>query len=113
VHVGDTASLIFTLRNPTTERVTLDFATTCQITGRVRRGRGEVWPRPYFCADAVTHIVLDVGVQRVVTIPFTAISSDDSTQYPGLALTPAAYVSYAELENNEGRSTSVDFTIVK
>src|SRR5688500_11773641 len=59
VTVGDTASLIFTLRNPTNRRVTLTFPSSCQITGRVRRGRHEVWPKPYACADVITAIVLE------------------------------------------------------
>ncbi len=111
VTVGDTASLIFTLRNPTNQRVTLTFASGCQITGRVRRGRAEVWPQPYACTLAATTIVLQAGQQRVLRIPFTAISGEELAIWKGLVLTPAAYVAYAELENGEGRSTSVDFTI--
>lgn len=111
VSVGDTASLIFTLRNPTTQRVTLTFPTGCQIIGRVRRGRHEVWPQPYVCTQAITTIVLQGGQQRVVTLPFTAISGEELAIWSGLVLTPATYVAYAELENEEGRSTSVDFII--
>ena len=113
VKVGDTASLIFTLRNPTTKRVTLTFPSTCQITARVRRGRHEVWPNPYSCATEVTRIILDAGTQRTVVLPFTAVSGEDLTVYNKLSLSPASYVAYAELENDEGRSTSVDFTIVR
>jgi hypothetical protein len=113
VSVGDTASLIFTLRNPTSQRVRLTFPTGCQITARVRRGDDEVWPPPYVCTQAVSSLVLEGGQQRVVRLPFTAISAEDLAIYAGLALTPAAYVAYAELENDEGRSTSVDFTIVR
>ena len=111
VKVGDTASLIYTLRNPTNQRVVLTFPSGCQITGRVRRGRHEVWPQPYACTAAITAIILDAGAQRVVRLPFTAISGEELAIYTGLALTPAAYVSYAELENDEVRSTSVDFVI--
>ena len=111
VSVGDTASLIFTLRNPTNQRVTLVFGSGCQITGRVRRGRIEVWPRPYACTAAQTTLVLNAGQQRVVRLPFNAISGEELAIYSGAAFTPAAYVAYAELENGEGRSTSVDFTI--
>lgn len=113
VKVGDTASLIFTLRNPTTQRVVLTFPSGCQITGRVRRGRHEVWPQPYACTAAITTLVLDPGQQVVRRLPFTAISGEELAIYSGLALTPASYVAYAELENDEGRSTSVDFTIVR
>ena len=111
VKVGDTASLIYTLRNPTNQRVVLTFPSGCQITGRVRRGRNEVWPQPYACTAAITTIVLDPGAQRVVRLPFTAISGEELALWSGLVLTPAAYVSYAELENDEGRSTSVDFVV--
>ena len=111
VPVGDTASLIFTLRNPTSQRVTLTFPSGCQITARVRRGRHEVWPKPYVCTLAITGISLQPGQQRVVTLPFNAISGEELAIYAGPAFTPGAYVAYAELENGEGRSTSVDFTI--
>jgi len=111
VSVGDTASLIFTLRNPTSQRVTLTFPSGCQITARVRRGRHEVWPQPYGCTAALTSIVLQPGQQRVVRLPFNAISGEELAIYAGPAFTPGAYVAYAELENGEGRSTSVDFTI--
>lgn len=111
VSVGDTASLIFTLRNPTNQRITLTFPTGCQIIGRVRRGRNEVWPQPYACTLAATSIVLQGGQQRVVVLPFTAISGEELAIWSGLVLTPATYVAYAELENGEGRSTSVDFTV--
>ncbi len=111
VLVGDTASLIFTLRNPTNQRVTLRFSSGCQITTRVRRGREEVWPEPYSCTAALSSLTLDAGQQRIVRVPFTAITGEDLALYTGLALTPAAYVAYAELENGEGRSTSVDFRI--
>jgi hypothetical protein len=111
VKVGDTASLVYTLRNPTNQRVVLTFPSGCQITGRVRRGRHEVWPQPYACTAAITSIVLDPGQQRVVRLPFTAISGEELAIWSGLVLTPAAYVSYAELENDEGRSTSVDFVV--
>lgn len=111
IMVGDTASLIFTLRNPTSQRVTLHFSSGCQITGYVRRGREQVWPQPYGCTAAVTQLVLERGQQRVVTLPFTAISGEELALFSGLVLTPATYVAYAELENGEGRSTSVDFTV--
>ena len=111
VKVGDTASLIYTLRNPTAQRVVLTFPSGCQITGRVRRGRYEVWPQPYACTAAITSIILDPGMQRVVRLPFTAISGEELAIWSGLVLTPATYVSYAELENDEGRSTSVDFVV--
>ena len=113
VRVGDTASLMFTLRNPTTKRVVLTFPSGCQITGRVRRGRHEVWPMPYACTLAPTALTIESNQQVVLRIPFTAISGEDLAIYAGLALTPASYVAYAELENDEGRSTSVDFTIVR
>jgi len=111
VTVGDTASFIFTLRNPTTQRVTLKFANGCQITGRVRRGREEVWPEPYTCTQGLTSLVIEGGQQVVRRIPFTAISGEELVSYTGLVLTPAAYVAYAELENGEGRSTSVDVVV--
>jgi hypothetical protein len=111
VSVGDTASLIFTLRNPSSQRVVLTFPTGCQIVGRVRRGRHEVWPQPYSCTAAISTIALNAGQQRVVALPFTAISGEELAIWTGLVLTPATYVAYAELENGEGRSTSVDFTI--
>ena len=111
VSAGDTASLIFTLRNPTSQRVTLTFAGGCQITPRVRRGRAEVWPQPYGCTAAETQLVLDGGQERVVRLPFTAITGEELALWSGLALTPATYVAYAELENGEGRSTSVDFVV--
>jgi hypothetical protein len=111
VSVGDTASLIFTLRNPTNKRVTLTFSSGCQITSRVRRGREEVWPEPYACTAAITTLILEGGMQRVVRLPFTAISGEELAIWNGLVLTPAAYVAYAELENGEGRSTSVDFVV--
>lgn len=111
VKVGDTASLIYTLRNPTNRRVVLTFPSGCQITGRVRRGRNEVWPPPYSCTAAVTSLTLDPGMQRVVRLNFRAISGEELALWTGLVLTPAAYVSYAELENDEGRSTSVDFVV--
>ena len=113
VTVGDTASLIFTLRNPTNQRVTLRFSSGCQITARVRRGREEVWPDPYSCTAALTTLTLDGGQQRVMRLAFTAISGEDLALHTGLALTPASYVAYAELENGEGRSTSVDFTVTR
>ena len=113
VRVGDTASLIFTLRNPTNQRVTLKFGSGCQITGFVRRGRQQVWPQPYGCTAAFTQLTVDGGQQRVVTLPFTAISGEELALWSGLVLTPATYVAYAELENGEGRSTSVDFTVVR
>ena len=111
VTVGDTASLIFTLRNPSGQRVVLTFPTGCQIVMRVRRGRNEVWPQPYVCTTAITTIALNPGQERVVRLPFTAISGEELAIWTGLVLTPATYVAYAELENGEGRSTSVDFTI--
>ena|SRR5687767_7902049 len=111
VSVGDTASLIFRLRNPTSQKVTLTFPSGCQITARVRRGRHEVWPQPYACTAAITSIVLQPGQERVVKLPFNAISGEELAIYAGPAFTPGAYVAYAELENGEGRSTSVDFTI--
>ena len=111
VSVGDTASLIFTLRNPTTRRVTLNFDSGCQITGFVKRGREVVWPRPYGCTGVLTQLVLSGGEQHVVKLPFTAISGEELALYSGLALTPATYVAYAQLENSEGRSTSVDFVV--
>ena len=111
VAVGDTASLIFMLRNPTNQRVTLRFGSGCQITARVRRGREEVWPEPYACTAALTWLTLEGGQQRVVRLPFTAISGEELAIWSGLVLTPATYVAYAELENGEGRSTSVDFVV--
>ena len=111
VTAGDTASLIFTLRNPTTHFVTLNFGSGCQITGFVRRGREQVWPQPYGCTGALTQLVLAGGEQRVVRLPFTAISGEELALYSGLVLTPAAYTAYAELENGEGRSTSVEFVV--
>lgn len=113
VTAGDTASLIFTLKNPTAQRVTLNFPTGCQIVMRVRRGRDEVWPEPYTCFQALTQLRLDPGTERVVRLPFTAITGEELAIWTGLVLTPAAYVAYAELENGEGRSTSVDFVVVK
>lgn len=113
VSAGDTASLIFTLRNPTSQRVTLQFPTGCQIVMRVRRGRNEVWPQPYPCTQAGTSLRIEAGQEHVVRLPFTAITGEELASYTGLVLTPAAYVAYAELENDEGRSTSVDFVIVR
>lgn len=111
VHAGDTASLIFTLRNPTNKRVTLTFGGGCQIIGYVKRGREQVWPHPYACTAAITTLVLEGYQQKVVTLPFNAITGEELAIYAGLALTPATYVAFAELENGEGRSTSVDFTV--
>ena len=111
VSVGDTASLIFTLKNPTNQRVTLNFPTGCQIVMRVRRGRNEIWPQPYMCTAALTSLRLDPGEEHVRRLAFTAISGEELAIWSGLVLTPAAYVAYAELENDEGRSTSVDFVV--
>lgn len=111
VTAGDTASLIFTLHNPTTHIVTLNFGGGCQITGFVRRGRAQVWPEPYGCTGALTQLVLQGGAEHIVRLPFTAITGEELAIYAGLVLTPATYVAYAELENGEGRSTSVDFVV--
>src|SRR5437870_4017840 len=67
VQVGDTASLIFTLRNPSSDRVTLTFSSGCQVTGFVKRGREVVWPKSQICPASITYIVLQPGQQKVVT----------------------------------------------
>ena len=113
VRVGDTASLIVTLRNPTNKRVTLRFSTGCQVVTRVRRGRAEVWPQPYTCTLAQSSMIIEGFMEHVERVPFTAISGEELAIYTGLVLTPASYVAFAELENEQGRSTSVDFTIVR
>jgi hypothetical protein len=110
ISLGDTATVTFILRNPTTETVRLDFRSTCQILPYIRNEDALVYPNggAWGCGAALTALTLGPGEERVRSV----IVIGGAPGGPGVVpLQTGAYRAYAELGDDRGRSPSVLFSV--
>jgi hypothetical protein len=113
----DTATVTFTLRNVSSETITLRFSSSCQILPYVTDRRTQQIVHPggggWVCATVVTGLTLAPGESSTQQIQLRAANA---ATYPFVALPPGAYETYAEIDAYRDnsrfslRSTSVQFS---
>jgi len=95
---GDTATATFTLRNVSSQTITLGFSSTCQILPQVadRRTQQVVYPRGgWVCAAMITRLVLAPGESSTQQLQVRAAAA---ANYPFVALPPGDYETYAQVD---------------
>lgn len=115
ISIGETATLTFTLRNPTNRSVTLRFNSSCQVLPYIATSAGAVvHPESggYGCYQVLTSLTLEPGdevVETLVVFPSTVAA----TTPDGIGLTLGRYSAYAELHNGDGRTRSIEINVVR
>jgi len=99
IPVGDTATLLFHLRNLGSKAITLRFGSTCQILPHIARKEPgqDVYPSGGLpaCGAMVTHLTILAGGERVFPLRVRARTRTEAA-YRQL-LPPGDYVAYATL----------------
>ena len=99
ISIGDTATLLFRLRNLAAKPITLRFGSTCQVLPRVaRKETGElVYPSGGLpaCGAMVTHLTILADGERVFPLQVRARTRTEAANRQLLA--PGDYVAYASL----------------
>lgn len=111
---GEAATITFTLRNVSSQTITLQFGSTCHILPYVtdRRTQQIVHPEggAWICALMLTSLVLAPGETIVREIQVRATGAAAA---PFVALPPGDYETYAELADTvfRLRSVSLQFSV--
>ena len=99
ISIGDTATLLFRLRNLGAKPITLRFRSTCQVLPRVaRKETGElVYPSGGLpaCGAMVAHLTIPADGERVFPLQVRARTRTEAAYRQLLA--PGDYVAYATL----------------
>ncbi len=99
IPVGDTATLLFRLRNLGPKPITLRFGSTCQVLPHVaRKETGElVYPSGGLpvCGAMVTHLTIPGDGERLIPLQVRARTRTEAAYRQLLA--PGDYVAYATL----------------
>jgi hypothetical protein len=96
---GDTATVTFTLRNVSSQAITLGFSSSCQILPYVtdRRTQQIVHPRGggWVCLTVVTGLTLAPGESSTQQVQVRAANA---ATHPFVALPPGQYETYAQID---------------
>jgi hypothetical protein len=96
---GDTATATFTLRNVSSQTITLGFSSSCQILPYVtdRRTQQIVHPRGggWVCLTMVTGLTLAPGESSTQQVQVRAANA---ATHPFVALPPGEYETYAQID---------------
>jgi len=109
---GSTATIVFRLENLTSETVTIDFTSSCQIMPYIshRTDARPVYPQGgWACLAVLTQLTLPAGGSASREL---IVQAAGSAAYPHVPLPPGEYVTFAKLEDQQYRlqSPSVSFT---
>ena len=118
IRVGETATFTLQLRNTSSEALTLNFPSTCQIVPYVSKPNGTlVYPQGggWGCGQALTQLRLEPGgiVVHSVDVQGGAIQP---TIFTGPQLAPGNYRLWGELgvpPHTHGRTHSAELTVVE
>jgi hypothetical protein len=114
LRVGDTTSLVFSLRNMGNDTLVLRFNDSCQILPYITTAHGDAIVYPsggaWGCYDALTSFTLAPGAERVTSV---VVRGGAEATYPAVPLLPGQYVAYARLEHRDLplRSAGVAFRV--
>ena len=114
VAVGDTMTVLFTLRNPTADTVRLAIPLCLGIVPKVRRGGDHLWQPRVVCpaggpADGFP-LAPGASIQEFADI----IALRGGTEFGNghkLHLPPGSYTVFAEISSGLGRTNSVTFRV--
>jgi hypothetical protein len=96
---GDSATIMFTLRNVSSRTITLGFGSSCQILPYVTDRRTQQIVHPHgggwVCLTVVTSLVLAPGESSTREVQ---VQAADASTYPFVALPRSDYETYAQLD---------------
>ena len=112
VGIGDTATLVLTVRNPTAQPVTLNFSSTCQVLPFVWDATSMVHPRGggWGCGAALTQLTIGAGASHVRNV--VVHGGVLREPQPFVALNPGEHYGYLELGDRLGRSAPVRWVVL-
>ena len=115
LRIGDTTSLVFRLRNVSSESLAFKFNTSCQVLPYITtRDDAVVYPNggEWGCYLVLTNFTLAPGTERVLTV---LVHGGAQATDPGISILPGAYVAYARLDHPDFplRSASVTLRVNK
>jgi hypothetical protein len=113
IRFGDTTSLVFRLRNLSSDTVALTFSNSCQILPYITTRRDQpVHPSSgdWGCYAAITGLTLAPGAEKAISV---LVRGGAPGTYPGVPLLPGQYLAYARLEHPDFplRSVTVAFSV--
>jgi hypothetical protein len=113
IHVGDTATVEFVLRNPT--RGSVEFFIGCgNINPTIQNSSRQTVYRAadFFCAGSVAPVELAPGEEYVQRLEIRGIPRVINWSYAGVPLVVGRYTAYADLLGRN-RSPTVQFEVVQ
>jgi hypothetical protein len=114
LNIGDTASVVFDLRNIGTDSVTFTFANSCQQALYVRDERSNqlLYPVHEVCLQMIMTFTLGPGGAHTLPLLIHA-GTPVPAVFPGLPLPTGHYVAYAKMSSSRGtvQSNQVRFVI--
>ena len=113
LHLGDTATLRFTLRNSTSEAVIISF-TTCAVQPHIRDSSREVYAHNSNCFEIAIFAPqpLAPGEEFIRELVING-QTPTLVALPGFGLAPGHYTAYADLYQGPKRSSLVQFDVVQ
>jgi hypothetical protein len=115
IALGDTAIITHRLHNPQTRAVTLSFKVGCSVLPYVSAGNKQVvYPAGggWVCTPLATSLTIPAWGEVVLKVPVRGGAPKQPFYYYA-ALGPGRFIAYAELAEQQGRSNSVEFSVVK
>jgi hypothetical protein len=111
---GDTTSIVFRLRNLSSDSIVLSFLSSCQVLPYITTPRADevVYPSAgaWGCYAVLTNLVLGPGAEHVTTV---LVHGGPQVTYPAIPLLPGEYRAYARLEHADFplRSATITFRV--
>lgn len=112
IAIGDTATLVLTVRNPSAQPVTLNFSSTCQVLPVIWDATSMVHPRDggWGCRAALTQLTIGAGASHVSTVVVHGGVPREPSAV--VALNPGEHYGYLELGDGMGRSAPVRWVVL-
>lgn len=109
--IGDTATLVLTVRNATALAVTLHFSSTCQVLPFIWDATSMVHPQGggWGCGAALTQLTIAPGASHVRSV--VVHGGVLREPQPFVALNPGEHYGYLELGDRKGRSAPVRWVV--
>jgi len=111
---GDTTSIVFRLRNLSSDSIVLSFSDGCQVLPYITTPRPDEVVHPqggsWGCYLALTSLALGPGAEHVTSV---RVVGGAQATYPAIPLLPGEYRAYARLEHDDFplRSPTIAFRV--
>jgi hypothetical protein len=115
IAIGQQSTMTIHLKNPKPTSVRINFTSGCQVLPYISAGKGSlVYPSGGGWGCPAVLSSLQIAANSEFTRTVTILGGAPSQGYfAGAALSPGIYIAYAEIADNQGRSNSVRFEVVK